>query len=79
MNPRYIPRQGQFLSFLYYYTKINGMPPSEADIARYFNVTPLSAHQMVLTLEKRELIQRTPGRARTIRLLLPRDELPDLD
>ena len=79
MNVTYTPRQGQFLAFIYYYTKVNGQPPSEADIARFFGVTPPSAHQTVVTLEKRGLIQRTPGQARSIRLLLPRDELPDLE
>ena len=79
MNAAYTRRQGQFLAFIYYYTKVNGIPPSEADIARFFKVTPPSAHGTVLTLEKRRLIQRTPGQARSIRLLLPREELPDLE
>lgn len=35
----YTPRQGQFLAFIYYYTKVNGRPPAEADIQRYFQVT----------------------------------------
>jgi hypothetical protein len=30
------------------------------------------------TLETHGLIERTPGQARSIRLLIPRDELPDL-
>jgi hypothetical protein len=34
---------------------------------------------MVVTLEGRRLIERTPGRARSIRLLLTRDEIPDLE
>ena len=46
---------------------------------RYFKVSPPSVHQMVLTLEKRGLIERVPGQARAIRVLLPREELPDLD
>jgi hypothetical protein len=32
---------------------------------------------MILTLETHDLIERTPGQARSIRLLIPRDELPD--
>jgi hypothetical protein len=32
---------------------------------------------MILTLETHGLIERTPGQARSIRLLIPRDELPD--
>jgi repressor LexA len=70
--------QGQYLAFIYYYTKIHSVPPAEADMQRYFNVTPPSVHNMVVTLEKRRLIKRTPGAARSIQLLVRRDQLPDL-
>jgi hypothetical protein len=33
---------------------------------------------MILTLEARGLIKRTPGQARSIHLLIPREEIPDL-
>jgi Mn-dependent DtxR family transcriptional regulator len=79
MVPDYTPRQGQFLAFIYYYTKLNGVPPAEADIGRYFRVSPPAAHEMVKALERHGFIAREPGKPRTIRLLLPRDELPDLD
>jgi repressor LexA len=46
---------------------------------RYFEVTPPSVHQMVLTLERRGFISREPGRSRSIRLLVPREQLPDLE
>ena len=71
-------KQGQYLAFIYYYTKLNGRAPSEADLERYFSVTAPSVHQMVLTLEAKGLIARTPGVGRSIRLLVPREELPDL-
>jgi len=77
MAASYTHRQGQFLTFIYDYTKLNGQPPSEADMQRHFGVSPPSIHQMILTLEKRELIQRTPGQPRSIRLLLSRKQLPD--
>ena len=79
MNRRYTDKQGQYLTFIYYYAKINGRAPAEADMQRYFNVTPPSVHQMVVTLEAKGLIERTPGQGRSIRLLLPREELPDLE
>lgn len=79
MTARYTPLQGQYLAFIYYYTKIHGQPPAEADIQRYFKVSPPSVHQMILTLEKNQLIERVPGKARSIRLLLSREELPDLE
>lgn len=79
MKSEYTPRQGQFLAFIYYYTKLNRCPPAEDDMARYFAITPPSAHQMVITLEERGLIERVPGQARSIRLLLDREDLPDLE
>lgn len=79
MASDFTPRQGQLLAFIYYYTKVNGRPPAEADMQRYFEVSPPSVHQMVVTLEKRGYIARIPGQGRSIRLLLPRDKLPDLE
>ena len=71
-------RQGQYLAFIYAYTMVNARPPAEADIQRYFSVSPPSVHQMVLTLERNKLIRRTPGVARSIVLLVPPDVLPVL-
>ncbi len=79
MGDHYTARQGQFLAFIYYYTKLNGRPPAETDMVRYFRITPPSVHGMVKTLEKRGFIKRTPRTARSIRLLLSREELPDLE
>jgi DNA-binding MarR family transcriptional regulator len=76
---RYTEKQGQYLAFIYYYTKISGRSPSEAEMQAYFGVTPPTVHQMVLSLEKNGLITRTAGQARSIKLLLPRHELPDLE
>ena len=78
MKKTYTEKQGQYLAFVYYYSKIHGRSPSESDMQQYFRVSPPAVHQMVLTLEQRGLIARTPGQARSIRLLLSRDELPDL-
>lgn len=78
-TPSYTAKQGQYLAFIYYYTKLNRYAPAEADIQRYFQVTAPAVHQMVLTLTEKGLIERTPGQARSIRLLLTRDQLPDLD
>lgn len=78
MKKSYTNKQGQYLAFIHYYGKIHGRPPSEAEMQQYFRVTPPSAHQMIMTLEANGLIERTPGQARSIRLLIPRDELPDL-
>jgi Mn-dependent DtxR family transcriptional regulator len=79
MKKPYTEKQGRYLAFIYYYTKVNGRPPAEADMLRHFRVTPPSVHQMVLTLEVNGFIERTPGQGRSIRLLIPREELPDLE
>jgi len=79
MKTRFTEKQGQYLAFIYYYTKVNGRPPAEADMQRYFRVTPPSVHQMVLTLELNGFIERIPGLGRSIRLLIPREQLPDLE
>ncbi|MFC1910516.1 LexA family protein [Chloroflexota bacterium] len=78
MKDKFTSLQGQYLAFIYYYTKIHGCAPSEAELERYFKVAYSSVHQMILTLEKRGLITRRPGEARSIRLSLPREEIPDL-
>jgi repressor LexA len=75
----YTSRQGQYLAFIYYYTKLNSQPPAEADMQRYFRTTPPTVHQMVLKLEELGFIERTSGAPRSIRLLLPREQLPDLE
>ena len=79
MKARFTEKQGQYLAFIHYYTKVNGRPPAEADMERYFRVTPPSVHQMVVTLESNGLIERIPGQGRSIRLLIPREQLPDLE
>jgi len=57
----------------------NGVPPAEADIQRYFRVSPPSVHQMILTLEKEGLISRVPRQPRSVRVLLPSWDLPPLE
>jgi len=78
MKKPYTEKQGQYLAFIYYYCKIHGRAPAEAEMQQYFRVSPPSVHQMVLTLEARGLVARTPGQARSIRLLIPLADLPDL-
>jgi Mn-dependent DtxR family transcriptional regulator len=63
VEPIYTPTQGQYLAFIYYYTKLNGVPPAEADFQKYFRVSPPSVHQMIVTLVRRGFIERTPGAA----------------
>ncbi len=72
-------KQGQYLAFIHTYTKINDQPPAEADMQRYFKVTPPSVHQMVVELERRSFISREKGRPRTIKILISPQILPALE
>lgn len=71
-------KQGQYLAFIFYYTKIHRRPPAESDIQAYFRTSPPSVHQMVVTLFEKGLISKEPGQARTIRVLVPENEIPKL-
>src|SRR5208283_5370305 len=72
------PTQGQYLAFIYAYTRVLRRPPAEADIQKYFEVTPPTVHQMLITLERKGLIRRTPGVARSIEVLVAPESLPVL-
>ena len=77
-DPRFTPKQGQYLAFIYAYTQVLGRPPAEADLQRHFRVSPPSVHQMVLTLERAGLIRRTVGGPRSIEILVDPEALPVL-
>jgi len=77
-DPGFTEKQGQYLAFIYAYTRVNARPPAEIDMQRYFDVTPPSVHQMVLTLERAGLIRRQPGAARSIEVLVAPERLPVL-
>jgi DNA-binding MarR family transcriptional regulator len=71
-------KQGQYLAFIYAYSRMFRRAPAEADMQRHFAVSPPSVHQMVLTLERAGLIRRKPGVARSIEILVTPEELPIL-
>jgi Mn-dependent DtxR family transcriptional regulator len=60
--PTFTDKQGQYLAFIYAYSRIFRHPPAEADMQRHFQVSPPSVHQMVLTLGTRRPHQADPGR-----------------
>lgn len=78
MTLKWTEKQGQYLAFIYNYTKIHDRSPAEAEMERYFKVTPPTVHQMILKLEENGLISRVPGQARSIRLLVSTDDIPPL-
>jgi LexA DNA binding domain-containing protein len=79
LPPAFTKKQGQYLAFIYNYTKIHRKAPAELDFERHFQVTPPSVHQMILNLELKGFIERTPGQPRSIRLLAPAEHLPRLE
>ena len=79
MHSAFTARQGQYLAFIFHYNKINRRPPAEADIQRYFNVSAPTVHQMIVALEAAGYIERTPGLARSARVLVPPAQLPSLE
>lgn len=77
-KPVFTDKQGQYLAFIHAYTLVIGRPPAEADMQRFFAVTPPSVHQMVLNLERQGFICRKPGSPRSIELLIDPEILPKL-
>ena len=77
-QPEFTELQGQYLAFIHAYTRVNRRSPAEADMQRFFGVTAPSGHRMVIELDIRGLIRRTPGVARSIELLIPPEALPVL-
>jgi DNA-binding MarR family transcriptional regulator len=74
----FTPKQGQYLAYIYLYTRLHRRPPAEAEMQQYFRVTPPSVHQMVLTLERAGFIRRRPGAPRGIEVLVDPKHLPAL-
>lgn len=78
LSMKFTELQGQYLAFIYCYTVLNRRSPAEADFRAFFRVTPPTVHRMVLELERRGLIRRTPRQSRSIELCVSVDELPRL-
>lgn len=76
--PVFTPRQGQYLAFIHAYTLVNGRPPAEADMMRFFRVSPPTVHQMVVTLEQAGLISRQSGVPRSVVVAVEPRLLPEL-
>ena len=77
-TPRFTDKQGQYLAFIHSYLLLHRRAPAEADMERYFSVTPPSVHRMIVELERRGLIRRLPRQARSIELAIATNEIPRL-
>jgi Mn-dependent DtxR family transcriptional regulator len=75
---KFTSKQGQYLAFIHLYTRLHRRPPAETDMQQYFQVSPPSVHQMVLTLERAGFITRKPRTPRSIELLVDPKQLPEL-
>jgi len=64
-GPPFTDKQGQYLAFIYAYSRIFRQPPAEVDMQRHFQ-------------KRAGLIRRTPGVARSIELLVEPEDLPVL-
>ena len=78
MTERFTEKHGQYLAFIYNYTVMNGRAPAEWDLQRFFRVTSATIHQMILRLEQKGFISRSPGTARSIKLLVGPEQIPRL-
>ncbi len=72
-------KQGRYLAFIHLYQQKYLQSPAESDIQRHFLVSPPTVNQMMQRLQRLGLIARTPGQARSIRLLVPTELLQTLD
>lgn len=72
-------RQGQFLAFIHLYRKLHRRAPSEVEMVQFFRVTPPSVHSMIVKLHELGLIEREPGVARSLRVIVPANEIPPLE
>jgi len=77
-QPKFTDKQGQYLAFIHAYALVNGKPPAQADMERFFGVTPPTVHRMVVELEQRGLIRRLPRQPRSIEVTLDPNDLPRL-
>ena len=75
---RFTPRQGEFLAFIQRFTERHGVAPSFGEIAAHFGTSSPSVNGMIKTLERRGLLNRVPGAARTLRVEVPAELLPDI-
>ena len=74
---KFTARQGETLAFIHRFTAKHGVAPSFEEIASHFGTSPPSVNGMIKTLERRGLLSRVPGVARSLRVLVPASVLPN--
>lgn len=76
MPPKFTVRQGQYLAFIQGFIARRGYAPSFDELGAHFGTTPPTVNSMIKLLERKGLLSRVPGAARSLRVLVPADQLP---
>ena len=76
MPPAFTVRQGQYLAFIDGFIARRGYAPSFDELGAHFGTTPPTVNSMIKMLERKGLLSRVPGAARSLRVLVPTDQLP---
>ena len=79
MTAPFTRRQGEYLAFIHRFAAKHGVAPSFAEIGSHFGTSAPCVNGMIKTLERRGLLSRVPGAARSLRVLVPGALLPDSD
>jgi len=79
MAPPFTARQGQYLAFIHRFTARYGVAPSFDEIAAHFGTSSPGVNGMIKMLERRRLLSRVPGVARSLRVLVPASMLTEGD
>lgn len=77
--PTFTARQGQYLAFIHGFTARHGVAPSFEEIGAHFGTSAPSVNGMIKTLERRGLLSRVPGVARSLRVRVPASMLTEGD
>ena len=76
---KFTSKQGQYLAFIYLYTRLHRRAPSHSDIQEYFRTASPVVNETLKALQRGGFIARDPGTARSIRVLVPPDAIPELE
>lgn len=76
MPPTFTVRQGQYLAFIQGFIERRGYAPSFEELGAHFGTTPPTVNSMVKMLERKGLLSRVPGAARSLRVLVSASQLP---
>lgn len=55
---KYTKKQGQYLSFIYYYIKLNNQSPAHIDFQKYFVANPASVNEMLKKIGKKRFYRK---------------------